>query len=212
MFLNPRVELRIPVASSVETALFLDAGNLWTDPARVMRSNSDTPLVPAYVSHADRAASVRLRFQRRPRARRSVPKSRQQALLGGHRCLPFQHRLVLVIFVASVLCTPVKRCRDFDTLALWLCGMSRSDQLVHGERFEASGNGDPRCRDLSTKGRCSPGPSDFYHPADRASRCPARRRAARWRRRCGRSRSAIWTWCSSRSSTCRPGCRSRSKL
>jgi len=35
MFLNPRAELRIPVASSVETALFLDAGNLWTDPARV---------------------------------------------------------------------------------------------------------------------------------------------------------------------------------
>jgi len=35
MFLNPRVELRIPVASSFETALFLDAGNLWTDPKRV---------------------------------------------------------------------------------------------------------------------------------------------------------------------------------
>lgn len=35
MFLNPRAELRIPVGSSVETALFLDAGNLWTDPARV---------------------------------------------------------------------------------------------------------------------------------------------------------------------------------
>jgi outer membrane protein insertion porin family len=35
VFLNPRVELRIPVGSSVETALFLDAGNLWTDPARV---------------------------------------------------------------------------------------------------------------------------------------------------------------------------------
>jgi outer membrane protein insertion porin family len=34
-FLNPRVELRIPIGSSVETALFLDAGNLWTDPARV---------------------------------------------------------------------------------------------------------------------------------------------------------------------------------
>ncbi|HKO52351.1 MAG TPA: POTRA domain-containing protein [Polyangiaceae bacterium] len=35
IFLNPRAELRIPVGSSVETALFLDAGNLWTDPARV---------------------------------------------------------------------------------------------------------------------------------------------------------------------------------
>ena len=35
MFLNPRAELRIPVVSSVETALFLDAGNLWTDPTRV---------------------------------------------------------------------------------------------------------------------------------------------------------------------------------
>lgn len=35
MFLNPRAELRIPVASSVETALFVDAGNLWTDPTRV---------------------------------------------------------------------------------------------------------------------------------------------------------------------------------
>ncbi|HEY5376531.1 MAG TPA: POTRA domain-containing protein [Polyangiaceae bacterium] len=35
VFVNPRAELRIPVGSSVETALFLDAGNLWTDPARV---------------------------------------------------------------------------------------------------------------------------------------------------------------------------------
>lgn len=35
MFLNPRAELRIPVASSIETALFVDAGNLWTDPKRV---------------------------------------------------------------------------------------------------------------------------------------------------------------------------------
>jgi len=34
-FLNPRLELRIPVAGSVETALFLDTGNLWTDPTRV---------------------------------------------------------------------------------------------------------------------------------------------------------------------------------
>jgi outer membrane protein assembly factor BamA len=35
IFFNPRAELRIPLGSSVETALFLDAGNLWTDPARV---------------------------------------------------------------------------------------------------------------------------------------------------------------------------------
>src|SRR6478735_3867304 len=35
MFLNPRAELRIPLGSSVETALFLDAGNLWTDPTRI---------------------------------------------------------------------------------------------------------------------------------------------------------------------------------
>ena len=35
VFLNPRAELRVPLGGSVETALFLDAGNLWTDPARV---------------------------------------------------------------------------------------------------------------------------------------------------------------------------------
>ena len=35
IFLNPRAELRIPLGGSVETALFLDAGNLWTAPARV---------------------------------------------------------------------------------------------------------------------------------------------------------------------------------
>ena len=35
VFVNPRAELRIPVGNSVETALFLDAGNLWTDPGRV---------------------------------------------------------------------------------------------------------------------------------------------------------------------------------
>jgi outer membrane protein insertion porin family len=35
VFFNPRAELRIPVGSSVETALFVDAGNLWTDPTRV---------------------------------------------------------------------------------------------------------------------------------------------------------------------------------
>jgi outer membrane protein insertion porin family len=35
VFLNPRAELRIPVGSSVQTAIFLDAGNLWTAPGRV---------------------------------------------------------------------------------------------------------------------------------------------------------------------------------
>ncbi|MEO7033942.1 MAG: POTRA domain-containing protein [Polyangiaceae bacterium] len=35
IFVNPRAELRIPVGGGVQTALFLDAGNLWTDPARV---------------------------------------------------------------------------------------------------------------------------------------------------------------------------------
>jgi outer membrane protein assembly factor BamA len=34
-FLNPRAELRIPLTGSVQTALFADAGNLWTDPDRI---------------------------------------------------------------------------------------------------------------------------------------------------------------------------------
>jgi outer membrane protein insertion porin family len=33
-FVNPRAELRIPLTGSVQTALFVDAGNLWTDPRR----------------------------------------------------------------------------------------------------------------------------------------------------------------------------------
>jgi outer membrane protein assembly factor BamA len=33
VFLNPRLELRIPLSDSVATALFVDAGNLWSDPA-----------------------------------------------------------------------------------------------------------------------------------------------------------------------------------
>jgi len=32
LFLNPRAELRIPLGSSIETAVFLDSGNLWTQP------------------------------------------------------------------------------------------------------------------------------------------------------------------------------------
>src|SRR5687768_15092664 len=31
LFINPRVELRIPLTDGVETALFLDSGNLWAD-------------------------------------------------------------------------------------------------------------------------------------------------------------------------------------
>ncbi|HEY4106287.1 MAG TPA: POTRA domain-containing protein [Polyangiaceae bacterium] len=35
IFFNPRAELRIPLGGGVETALFIDSGNLWTDPTRV---------------------------------------------------------------------------------------------------------------------------------------------------------------------------------
>jgi hypothetical protein len=35
IFFNPRAELRIPLGSSVETAVFVDSGNLWTDPTHV---------------------------------------------------------------------------------------------------------------------------------------------------------------------------------
>jgi outer membrane protein insertion porin family len=31
-FVNPRLELRIPLSGSIQTAVFLDAGNLWSDP------------------------------------------------------------------------------------------------------------------------------------------------------------------------------------
>ena len=34
-YVNPRAELRIPLTDSVQTALFVDAGNLWTDPTKV---------------------------------------------------------------------------------------------------------------------------------------------------------------------------------
>jgi outer membrane protein assembly factor BamA len=32
VFVNPRVELRVPVTENVQTALFIDSGNLWADP------------------------------------------------------------------------------------------------------------------------------------------------------------------------------------
>ena len=35
VFLSPRVELRIPLVGSLETALFLDAGNVWKDPTQM---------------------------------------------------------------------------------------------------------------------------------------------------------------------------------
>jgi outer membrane protein assembly factor BamA len=35
LFVNHRLELRIPLTGSLQTAFFLDAGNLWTDPARI---------------------------------------------------------------------------------------------------------------------------------------------------------------------------------
>jgi outer membrane protein insertion porin family len=35
VFLNPRAELRVPLWGPLETALFLDAGNVWVDPSRV---------------------------------------------------------------------------------------------------------------------------------------------------------------------------------
>jgi outer membrane protein assembly factor BamA len=31
IFINPRAELRIPLSGSIQTALFVDAGNLWAD-------------------------------------------------------------------------------------------------------------------------------------------------------------------------------------
>jgi outer membrane protein assembly factor BamA len=34
-YVNPRAELRIPLTDNVQTALFVDAGNLWTDPSLV---------------------------------------------------------------------------------------------------------------------------------------------------------------------------------
>ncbi len=37
-FVNPRMELRIPITKTVQTALFLDTGNLWTDPKKVMEN------------------------------------------------------------------------------------------------------------------------------------------------------------------------------
>ena len=37
-FINPRAELRIPLGGDVQTAVFLDAGNLWTKPELVNAS------------------------------------------------------------------------------------------------------------------------------------------------------------------------------
>jgi outer membrane protein insertion porin family len=35
VFVNPRIELRIPVSGPLETALFVDAGNVWIDPGEM---------------------------------------------------------------------------------------------------------------------------------------------------------------------------------
>ncbi len=35
VFINPRMELRIPLSGSVQTAVFVDTGNVWTDPDKV---------------------------------------------------------------------------------------------------------------------------------------------------------------------------------
>jgi outer membrane protein assembly factor BamA len=35
IFINPRAELRIPITTNVQTALFVDAGNLWTSPSQI---------------------------------------------------------------------------------------------------------------------------------------------------------------------------------
>jgi outer membrane protein assembly factor BamA len=35
VFINPRLELRLPLYKSLQTALFVDSGNLWTDPTRI---------------------------------------------------------------------------------------------------------------------------------------------------------------------------------
>lgn len=35
VFLNPRLELRVPLSGSMSTALFVDSGNVWSDPANM---------------------------------------------------------------------------------------------------------------------------------------------------------------------------------
>ena len=35
VFINPRLELRIPLAANVQTALFVDSGNLWADASKL---------------------------------------------------------------------------------------------------------------------------------------------------------------------------------
>ncbi len=37
-YVNPRLELRIPITKTVQTALFLDTGNLWKDPNKVLEN------------------------------------------------------------------------------------------------------------------------------------------------------------------------------
>src|SRR5690606_35699683 len=35
VFVNPRLELRVPLSGSMSTALFLDSGNVWSDPENI---------------------------------------------------------------------------------------------------------------------------------------------------------------------------------
>ncbi len=38
IFVNPRLELRVPLTDTVQTALFVDAGNLWADPQEISQN------------------------------------------------------------------------------------------------------------------------------------------------------------------------------
>jgi outer membrane protein assembly factor BamA len=84
-YVNPRAELRIPLTESIQTALFVDAGNLWTDPTRVepfnLRYSTGTglrvatpigPLVFDYGFNADRVLDRLFPNRRRQRTWESL--------------------------------------------------------------------------------------------------------------------------------------------
>jgi outer membrane protein assembly factor BamA len=84
-FVNPRAELRIPLTDSVQTALFVDAGNLWTDPTLIqpfaLRYSTGTglrvatpigPLVFDYGFNADRVLDKLFPERRRQRTWESL--------------------------------------------------------------------------------------------------------------------------------------------
>lgn len=81
VYVNPRLEVRLPLYKTLQTALFVDAGNLWTDPSRieplVLRYATGTglrlptpvgPLALDYGINVDRALD--LAFPERERQRR----------------------------------------------------------------------------------------------------------------------------------------------